>query len=278
MALIQCDECGRGITDKASACPGCGAPVTVPVNLLMPLPSPQATPPGSVGSPSEPNAQTARQRRRERRHRRERERMARINEILRSREPAPHLARLVEADMHAWLVELMKYKSDDERLRKLHAQRNVSLLYRLGARPNRRQRIDIRAMPLEELREWNGALETQYALTLDYAMRMSDWEHFVIGLRHFLRANIVIQSICIPILAMVGVSYELAPGLYQLLQYPGMLVGVLEIGTLVQLLTINDWNRTGKAGARVELDKKQETARIELAPALESPLYIRGDI
>lgn len=27
MALIQCEECGRQISDRAAACPGCGAPV-----------------------------------------------------------------------------------------------------------------------------------------------------------------------------------------------------------------------------------------------------------
>lgn len=27
MALIRCPECGREISDKASACPGCGCPV-----------------------------------------------------------------------------------------------------------------------------------------------------------------------------------------------------------------------------------------------------------
>jgi zinc-ribbon domain len=27
MALINCSECGREISDKAAACPGCGAPV-----------------------------------------------------------------------------------------------------------------------------------------------------------------------------------------------------------------------------------------------------------
>ncbi len=26
MALVGCSECGRGISDKATACPGCGAP------------------------------------------------------------------------------------------------------------------------------------------------------------------------------------------------------------------------------------------------------------
>ncbi len=27
MALINCDECGKEISDSASSCPGCGAPV-----------------------------------------------------------------------------------------------------------------------------------------------------------------------------------------------------------------------------------------------------------
>lgn len=31
MALIKCSECGREISDKAEACPGCGAPVSVTV-------------------------------------------------------------------------------------------------------------------------------------------------------------------------------------------------------------------------------------------------------
>lgn len=31
MALIRCPECGREISDKAAACPGCGYPMT-PVN------------------------------------------------------------------------------------------------------------------------------------------------------------------------------------------------------------------------------------------------------
>ncbi len=30
MALIKCPECGRDISDTASACPGCGAPVRKP--------------------------------------------------------------------------------------------------------------------------------------------------------------------------------------------------------------------------------------------------------
>ena len=28
MAMIKCPECGREISDKAAACPGCGAPIT----------------------------------------------------------------------------------------------------------------------------------------------------------------------------------------------------------------------------------------------------------
>lgn len=31
MALIKCSECGREISDKAEACPGCGAPGSVTV-------------------------------------------------------------------------------------------------------------------------------------------------------------------------------------------------------------------------------------------------------
>lgn len=30
MALIQCSECGREVSDKAAACPGCGAPIAAP--------------------------------------------------------------------------------------------------------------------------------------------------------------------------------------------------------------------------------------------------------
>ena len=29
MALIKCSECGRDVSDKATACPNCGAPVQV---------------------------------------------------------------------------------------------------------------------------------------------------------------------------------------------------------------------------------------------------------
>ncbi len=28
MALIKCSECGKEVSDKAAACPGCGAPLT----------------------------------------------------------------------------------------------------------------------------------------------------------------------------------------------------------------------------------------------------------
>jgi hypothetical protein len=27
MALIKCSECGKNVSDKATACPGCGAPL-----------------------------------------------------------------------------------------------------------------------------------------------------------------------------------------------------------------------------------------------------------
>lgn len=36
MALIKCSECNRDISDKAAACPGCGAPVSVDVKQRMP--------------------------------------------------------------------------------------------------------------------------------------------------------------------------------------------------------------------------------------------------
>ena len=39
MAIIQCSECGRAISDKASACVGCGAPLgTVAGFNLVPKP------------------------------------------------------------------------------------------------------------------------------------------------------------------------------------------------------------------------------------------------
>lgn len=39
MALIKCSECGREISDKASACPGCGAPVSAPAAEQPPAPT-----------------------------------------------------------------------------------------------------------------------------------------------------------------------------------------------------------------------------------------------
>jgi hypothetical protein len=40
MALIACDECGGQVSDKAPACPKCGAPVTPPVASRSPAYSP----------------------------------------------------------------------------------------------------------------------------------------------------------------------------------------------------------------------------------------------
>ena len=37
MALIKCSECGREISDKAGACPGCGAPVSIAVKQPVPI-------------------------------------------------------------------------------------------------------------------------------------------------------------------------------------------------------------------------------------------------
>jgi len=34
MALIKCTECGKEVSDKAAACPGCGAPP--PLRSLVP--------------------------------------------------------------------------------------------------------------------------------------------------------------------------------------------------------------------------------------------------
>jgi len=39
MALIKCSECGRDISDKAAACPGCGAPVSPTSNKQSPVPA-----------------------------------------------------------------------------------------------------------------------------------------------------------------------------------------------------------------------------------------------
>jgi hypothetical protein len=43
MALIHCSECGREISDRASSCPGCGAPVRA-VSEAVPPSLPAASP------------------------------------------------------------------------------------------------------------------------------------------------------------------------------------------------------------------------------------------
>lgn len=43
MALIKCSECGREISDRAEACPGCGAPVSVTVKQEASQQSPVPT-------------------------------------------------------------------------------------------------------------------------------------------------------------------------------------------------------------------------------------------
>lgn len=43
MALIKCSECGRQISDRAEACPGCGAPVSVTVKQEASQQSPVPT-------------------------------------------------------------------------------------------------------------------------------------------------------------------------------------------------------------------------------------------
>jgi hypothetical protein len=34
MALIECDECGKDVSDKAASCPGCGNPIATPDSIL----------------------------------------------------------------------------------------------------------------------------------------------------------------------------------------------------------------------------------------------------
>lgn len=36
MALVNCTECGKEISDQATACPGCGAPVYPTTEKLLP--------------------------------------------------------------------------------------------------------------------------------------------------------------------------------------------------------------------------------------------------
>lgn len=38
MSLIKCSECGREISDKASTCPGCGAPLVAESSLIEAAP------------------------------------------------------------------------------------------------------------------------------------------------------------------------------------------------------------------------------------------------
>lgn len=41
MALIVCSECGRAVSNKASACIGCGAPITTAAGIdMVPKPTP----------------------------------------------------------------------------------------------------------------------------------------------------------------------------------------------------------------------------------------------
>jgi hypothetical protein len=39
MALIKCVECGREISDKATICPGCGAPISLSINEQVKVPT-----------------------------------------------------------------------------------------------------------------------------------------------------------------------------------------------------------------------------------------------
>lgn len=44
MAIIQCGECGRAISDRAGACIGCGAPLNAPAGFEL-VPKRSAGPP-----------------------------------------------------------------------------------------------------------------------------------------------------------------------------------------------------------------------------------------
>lgn len=46
MAMINCTECGRAVSDKATACPGCGNPIAAAV--AAPAPLSVATKPGDA--------------------------------------------------------------------------------------------------------------------------------------------------------------------------------------------------------------------------------------
>ena len=57
MAIIKCPECGREVSDKATACPQCGAPVQA-----HPLSAPAPPTPVAVAVPA-PTAEKAKPRR-----------------------------------------------------------------------------------------------------------------------------------------------------------------------------------------------------------------------
>lgn len=72
MALMPCEECGREISSRASACPHCGCPVlpktdtppaaipaTASTLTTTPLSQPSPSPPASPSSPTEPSANHA---------------------------------------------------------------------------------------------------------------------------------------------------------------------------------------------------------------------------
>lgn len=49
MALIACSECGREVSDKAAACPQCGAPIAAPVPPPAPVEHEQRPPRKPMG-------------------------------------------------------------------------------------------------------------------------------------------------------------------------------------------------------------------------------------
>ena len=51
MSLIECPDCGRKISDRAPACPGCGAPNSAAARPAQPQPRPQTQTIEQTGKP-----------------------------------------------------------------------------------------------------------------------------------------------------------------------------------------------------------------------------------
>ncbi len=54
MALIECEECGKDVSDKAASCPGCGNPIATPDSILDIPPNSSAQDASDEGIPDFP--------------------------------------------------------------------------------------------------------------------------------------------------------------------------------------------------------------------------------